>query len=219
MIIIKIPPITILWCYYRAHISLQNIGEIYKHLRQKQKHQHPLANIKLKNGTILSDSLNCAETLNEYFQSQFCTSESITGLPFLPTDNCSIEIQPEGIKKLIHDILKNSKSPGPDQIRKCELLVEPVMVAKCLAYIFQASIDTGVLPTQWKTAYVTPIHKKSAREEPSNYRPISLTCIPCKMLEHIVLHYLNKTLESILYNRQHVFRKGLGCETQLCTTI
>ena len=63
-------------------------------------------------------------------------------------------------------------------------------------------------------------HRKGAQEEPSNYRPISLTCIPCKMLEHIVLvlHFLNKTLDSILDNRQRGFRKGLGYDTQLCAT-
>ena len=75
-----------------------------------------------------------------------------------------------------------------------------------------------VLPTQWKTANVTPVHKKGPKDEPSNYRPISFTSIPCKMLEHIVLHYLNETLDNVLYNRQHGFRKGLGCETQLCAT-
>ena len=98
------------------------------------------------------------------------------------------------------------------------MLVDPTMVAKCLTFIFQASIDSGILPTQWRTANVTPILKKGAREEPSNYRPISLTSIPCKMLEHVVLHYLNETLDNVLYNRQHGFRKGLGCETQLCAT-
>ena len=108
-----------------------NFKPFYKHLRQKQKCQHPLATIKLKNGTIVSDCLKCAGTLNKYFHSQFCTSESITGLPFLRTDNCSIEIQPEGRRKPIHH-LKNNRSPGPDQIRKRELLWDPVMVAKCL---------------------------------------------------------------------------------------
>jgi len=65
---------------------------------------------------------------------------------------------------------------------------------------------------------MTPVHKKGVKDEPSNYRSISLTSIPCKMLEHIVLHYLNKLLDSMLYNRQHGFRKSLGCETQLCAT-
>ena len=72
---------------------------------------------------------------------------------------------------------------------------------------------------EWKTANnVTPIHKKGPKDEPSNYRPISLTSIPCKMLEHILLHHLNKTLDSVLHNRQHGFRRGLSCETQLCST-
>ena len=164
-----------------------------------------------------TDNKACAETLNHYFHSQFCADECITNLPFLPVHSRAFEVQPDGIKKLIRD-LKNNKSPGPDQIRKCELLIDPDVVAQYLTPIFQMSVDTGVLPFQWKTANVTPIHKKGPKEEVSNYRPISLTSIPCKMLEHIVLHYLNKSLDNVLYNRQHGFRKGLGCETQLCAT-
>ena len=37
-------------------------------------------------------------------------------------------------------------------------------------------------------------------------------------MEHIVLHYLNQSLDSFLHNRQHGFRKGLSCKTQLCGT-
>jgi hypothetical protein len=195
-----------------------NSKPFYKHLRQKQKCDHPVTAIKLKNGNITTDSMDCSEALNQYFHSQFCKDESISNLPPLPTSDNYIVISPDGIHKLIKD-LKNNKSPGPDQIRKCELLIDPAMTAECLTYIFQASVDSGVLPHQWKTAYVTPIHKRGAREEPSNYRPISLTSIPCKMLEHIVLHHLNGTLDSVLYNRQHGFRSGLGCETQLCATF
>ena len=66
--------------------------------------------------------------------------------------------------------------------------------------------------------HVTPIHRSGNKNLPNNYRPISLTSIPCKMLEHIVLNYLNKTLDVILHNRQHGFRKGLSCDTQLCST-
>ena len=66
--------------------------------------------------------------------------------------------------------------------------------------------------------HVTPIHRSGNKNLPNNYRPISLTSIPCKMLEHIVLNYLNKTLDVVLHNRQHGFRKGLSCDTQLCST-
>ena len=64
------------------------------------------------------------------------------------------------------------------------------------------SVSNGVLPYKWKTTNVTLIHNKGPIEEPSNYRPILLTSIPCKLLEHIVLHYLNENLDTILYNRQ-----------------
>ena len=65
---------------------------------------------------------------------------------------------------------------------------------------------------------MSPLHKKGPADRPNNYKPISLTSIPCKLLEHIVLHHLNIALDKFLYNRQHGFRKGLSCETQLCGT-
>jgi len=80
------------------------------------------------------------------------------------------------------------------------------------------SLDTGRLPTQWKLANVTPIHKGRDSESPNNFRPVSLTSIPCKMMEHIVLHYLNEKLDSVLHHPQHGFRRGLSCQTQPCVT-
>ena len=56
---------------------------------------------------------------------------------------------------------KNNKSPGPDNIRKCELLVHPALTARCLKHIFQISLNSGKLPSAWKTVNFTPIHKRS----------------------------------------------------------
>ena len=194
-----------------------NSKPFYKYLRTKKKEEHPIMKLRCPDGTNITDSLSCAEALNSYFQQQFCDGKSASELSPLIHTESPIKITEEGIEKLIHD-LKNNKSPGADSIRKCELLVHPSLTSRCLKHIFQLSIDTGKLPLPWKSAIVTPIHKKGPKDEPSNYRPISLTSIPCKMLEHIVLHYLNKKLDSILHNRQHGFRKGLSCETQLCAT-
>ena len=52
--------------------------------------------------------------------------------------------------------------------------------------LFQPSYDTGILPSVWKSANVTPVYKKGPVYEASNYRPVSLTCIPCKLMEHII---------------------------------
>ena len=70
---------------------------------------------------------------------------------------------------------------------------------------------------------VNPIYKadKKDRSNPENYRPISLTCITCKILEHIVHSNIMHRLETneVLYETQHGFRKRRNCETQLVTTI
>ena len=108
----------------------------------------------------------------------------------------------EGLIKLINN-LPNEKCPGPDRIRKPVLLVDVR-----LKHIFQASIDSGMLPTQWKLAYVTPVHKGGDKMTTNNCRPISLNSVPCKMMEYIELHYINQKLNDFLYIRQQGFSKG-----------
>ena len=86
-----------------------------------------------------------------------------------------------------------------------------------LLVIFQLSLEQGQVPKEWTTANVTPLYKKGDRSVAANYRPISLTCILCKVLEHIVASNLVKHLNSnnILSDMQHGFREKRSCETQL----
>ena len=51
---------------------------------------------------------------------------------------------------------------------------------------FQTSLDTGKIPDDWREAAIVPIFKKGDRHQASNYRPVSLTSVSCKVLEHIV---------------------------------
>ena len=62
---------------------------------------------------------------------------------------------------------------------------------------------------------MVPVFKAGEKTNPSNYRPISLTCIACKMLEHIILRELNKHLYGKISSDQHGFREGLSSTTQL----
>ena len=58
-----------------------------------------------------------------------------------------------------------------------------------LTKLFQLSAASGTLPLvseQWKTAHVSALHKKQSRKSPSNYRPVSLTCVVCKIMESII---------------------------------
>ena len=114
--------------------------------------------------------------------------------------------------------MENLPDQTESESRKPDLLIDLTSTSKCLSHIFHTSLASGQLPNRWKTAYVTPVHKGGELNLTQNYRPISLTSIPCKMLEHIVLHYINEKLDSVLHNRQHGFRSGMSCETQLCAT-
>ena len=83
------------------------------------------------------------------------------------------------------------------------------------------SFSPSPLPSEWPKENVFPIYKKGDKCSPVNYRPISLTCILCKILEHIVASNVVKHLDSnqILYYLQHGFRSKRSCETQLTMLI
>ena len=80
---------------------------------------------------------------------------------------------------------------------------------------------SGIIPAIWKTAYVAPLFKKGEKYNAVNYRPVSLTCICCKLMEHIVTSSIMKHGDTynIFYTLQHGFRRGLSCETQLIDFI
>jgi len=93
-------------------------------------------------------------------------------------------------------------------------------LAPALSVIFQKSIDTGDLPKSWLKANISPIFKKGDRTLASNYRPVSLTSICCKTLEHIIHSNIMKHFDqfSILTDKQHGFRRKHSTESQLILT-
>ena len=113
--------------------------------------------------------------------------------------------------------LKPNKSCGPDNIHPYVLQKTATAVSIPLEKIFNLSLSSGECPSDWKSANVTPIHKKGDRTEPSNYRPVSLTSQVCKVLESIVRGHILKHLadNDILSDRQHGFREGRSCLSNL----
>lgn len=104
----------------------------------------------------------------------------------------------------------------------CRVLKEAAAeIAPFLQFLYTQSVATGQLPADWLKANITPVFKKGDKHQPANYRPISLTAVPCKILEHIIFHDIMAHLDSmnILIKSQHGFRRKLSCETQLVTTI
>ena len=149
-----------------------------------------------ENGILKTDTLDKANICNRQFESAF-TRESDTEIPSKGT--------------YIH------KASGPDGLsarvlKECSSEISPM-----LALIYNESLAQGTVPDDWRQANVAPVFKKGEKYNAANYRPVSLTCICCKTLEHIIVSNINKHLafESILADCQHGFRSQRSCETQL----
>ena len=83
--------------------------------------------------------------------------------------------------------------------------------------MWQSSLDKGIIPDQLKRQYIAPIFKKGAKTDPANYRPVSLTSHVIKIFERVIRKQLVSFLETnnLISNKQHGFRKGRSCLTQL----
>jgi len=131
-----------------------------------------------------------------------------------------INIIPEGVHALLSK-LDSHKANGPDNIPAHVLKETTYEITPMLTHLFQQSLDTGDIPHDWRSAWVTPIYKKGQWTDPQNYRPVSLTSIVCKTLEHILSNQITYHLESndIISTTQFGFRNKHSCESQLLITV
>ena len=89
----------------------------------------------------------------------------------------------------------------------------PLLVESIINY----SVETGIIPEDWKSVNVTAIHKKGSRQEPGNYRPMSLTSVVCKTMERSVKGRLITNLEmnNLICDSQHGCRNKRSCLTSV----
>ena len=127
------------------------------------------------------------ELFNVFFHSVY--SKSTIDVKLLATDvvnpNLLFEVtttapELEGILSKINV----NKAPGVDNLPARILHTCAKELCIPLAHLFNLSPRTGKMPTLWKSANITPIHKGDSRELVTNYRSISLLPIPAKCLEH-----------------------------------
>ena len=136
--------------------------------------------------------------------------------PLMP----DIKISESGIVHLLKN-LNPKKAAGPDRIKPVVLQELREELAPIVKVLFERSLDSGAVPLIWNSAYVSPIFKKGEKSAAANYRPISLTCILCKVMEHIITSNVVKHVDSngLMYDLQHGFRERRSCETQLVSLI
>ena len=129
---------------------------------------------------------------------------------------CFRNITQTEILNLLHGLVA-SKASGMDGISAKVLKIAAPVIAPSLALIFNQSISTGIFPSDWKIARVTPIFKTGAKHDMENYRPISVISIVSKIMEKLIYNQLYDYLinSNLLSNSQHGFRPCHSTTTAL----
>ena len=204
-----------------------NTKPFWNFVKARRKDNVGVSPLKV-NGRLFSNPENKVEILLQVQQFKSVFSSDNDNLP--PNTKATnappiqpIKISSQGVAKLLSD-LQPHKAPGPDGLPNIVLKSCANNIAPALSLIYQKSLDTGTLPSDWLTLQLTSnisaAFKKGDRHLAENYRPISLTSVPCKILEHMICrHLLNHLDNKILTNLNHGFRSGYSCETQLLTTV
>ena len=200
----------------------ENVKSFWKYVQSKRKVNSGISPLIKEDGSVASTDYDKASTLNNFFSSVF-TKENLDEIPSTTEASRShgitlsdICITPEAVKDKLKKLNPN-KAHGPDGIPSRVLKELSEQLALPLSILFNKSLQEGRVPNDWKEAEVVAIFKKGSKHDAGNYRPVSLTCIACKVMESLVRDEIVTFMRNYnLYATcQHGFRNHRSCMTQL----
>ena len=198
----------------------------YGYVNSKRVIKQSVVSVKDVAGKLATSPEQTADLLGAFFESTFTTE------PYGPLniDCYNIENQENLDDDFWFDAsdvktelmnLDISKSMGPDEVhpKLLQALASNQEFVNSLAELFNTCYKERKMPAIWKSANVTPIHKKGSVTDAKNYRPISLTSILCKIYEKFLRsHILGQVVDKIT-PKQHGFVAGRSCLSNLLDSI
>ena len=203
-----------------AKEAKKNSKQFYSYLKKKTSNRVTVGPLK-EGEELVTDHQQMANILNSFFCSVF-TEEDMQNFPEIGQQYqgdeplINVTFTSEKVREKLTK-LKPSAAPGPDKIWAKVLHSLADVLAEPLAHVYKKLLEEGCVPTIWKTANVCPVFKKGSKGDPGNYRPISLTCILCKVMESIIRDAMIKFLISnnLICSSQHGFLPGRSTLTNL----
>ncbi len=204
-----------------------NSKGFYAYLRSRRKVKSIVTALEKDDGSRTASDLETAECFSDAFSSVFVTE------PFGPLpkhcykDNsvhCNniddILIDNDAVQKELSK-LNIYKSFGPDNVhpKLLKALSQDISFVDNLSILFRKCASEGNIPLAWKTADVISLHKKGSKKLALNYRPVSLTCILCKVYEQFIRKHLLTFVEEKIIVNQHGFVSKKSCFSNLLETV
>lgn len=200
---------------------------INKLLGRIEKAKQIIKELRTENGPT-SNTYQIANKLNSYFstigikmasQIQSAQKDNINQFDTLFYNYNNIKHEPatatfSEVMKIING-LKTGKAPGYDDLTTSFVKLHSFPLCKTIMYLFNMALEQGKFPENLKVAKIIPIHKGGKRDDPSNYRPISLLPTIGKIMEKLIYARLHKYYES----QKFISKYQYGFRTKCSTTI
>jgi len=197
-----------------------DINGLYKYAKSKLVSKPDIAPLRDMSGSLALSDVEKAKVLIDNFSLVYTIDNGN-----MPQFDSKV---PENVYKsdvlfteaVVHKALRklpNKLSSTPDGFPAFFLKRVADSISAPLAELFSLSFVLGKLPRVWLTANVVPVYKKNDASDPLNYRPISLTCVCCKLMETIIRESVVSFLsdQKLISGHQHGFRARYSTSTQL----
>lgn len=204
-------------------VNSKNLGEFYKYVNNRTKYRTPIGALINGDGVVVTSDPVKANMLNDFYATVGVVDDgkilSCTDMELSSVLDTVVFTKADIIRAISK--LKPNLSCGPDNLPPLLFKKVKHCLAWPLSVLYNQLFSVAVVPIEWKQAIITPVFKKGTTGDVSNYRPVSLTSVACKIMERVIAQsiYSHLTSNNLLSPAQHGFVKRRSTCTNLLESV